>query len=94
LNNKQIFEQEVLPLFEETRKEWLARARRVAFQIGLQQKEVTINDVRAVIPPPEEVDPRVMGAVFVRQDWILLRRERSNRKRCHNRPIGVFTLKR
>lgn len=87
---RDLFETEVLPLFEQHRGDWLQQARLVALNIGARQGEVTINDVRAVIQPPTDVDPRVMGAVFLRRDWVLLRHERSTRSVCHNRPVGVF----
>ena len=90
---KDLFEQTVLPLFEQHRAEWLAEARMVALKLGEQQAEVTINDVREISPPPPDIDPRVMGAVFLRRDWVLIRHERSNRATCHNRPVGVFTRK-
>lgn len=90
---RDLFERQVLPLFEEHRSDWLERARAIARQIGLQRVEVTINDVRAVCPPPAGVDPRVMGAVFMRSEWKLLRHERSTRATCHNRPVGVFSLR-
>lgn len=88
-----LFEQGILPIFEQHRAEWLERARAEARLIGTRQREVTINDVRAVCPPPAGVDPRVMGAVFLRSEWELLRHQRSQRAACHNRPVGVFRLK-
>jgi hypothetical protein len=49
--------------------------------------------VRAICPPPDDVDPRVMGAVFKRSEWELIRHQRSTRSTCHNRPVGVFRLR-
>ena len=91
--SRDTFEQKILPLFEESRREWLERAREVARSLGRQQSEVTVNDVRKIIPPPIGCDPRVMGAVFLRKEWRLLRHERSARQVCHERPVGVFTLR-
>ncbi|MBP0492200.1 hypothetical protein [Roseomonas indoligenes] len=88
-----LFEDTVLPHFEAHRAEWLAQARAHARLLGLGGRTVTINDVRAKCPPPEDVDPRVMGAVFQAKDWELLRHERSSRKTCHSRPVGVFRLR-
>jgi hypothetical protein len=88
------FEDEVLPLFEEHRKEWLAEARDIAFRLGRQQDFVTIDDVRKFIRPPPGKDPRVMGAVFSQRTvWELVTRERSDRRTCHHRPISIWRLK-
>jgi hypothetical protein len=88
-----LFEKDVLPDFEKWRAEWLERARDAAYCLGFTGREVTIDDVRAVCPPPEYTDPRVMGAVFTRKEWECVRYERSTRTTSHNRPVGVFRLK-
>lgn len=86
-----IFDDVVVPLFEATREGWLSAARDVARQIAARHGRVTIDDVRALCPPPEDVDPRVMGAVFrPTKQWACVGYERSKRSTCHNRPIGIF----
>ena len=87
------FEQTVLPLFEEYRENWLAQARAAALRLGQNLPEVCIDDVRKLVPPPEDKDPRVNGAVFERKYWVKLRTERSRRRTCHNRPIAIWRLK-
>lgn len=87
------FEQKILQLFEEYRADWLARAREAARCLGATGRTVTVDDVRAVCPPPDGIDPRVMGAVFRNKDWECLGYERSTRATCHNRPVGVFRLR-
>jgi len=87
-----MFEQAVLPLFEEYRGDWLVEARRVARALGTQGP-VTIDDVRARVPPPSHVDPRVMGAVFTRREWERVGYQSSTRSTCHKRPICLFRLK-
>lgn len=72
---------------------FISEARAAALKLGQEQAEVTIDDVREVVPPPEGVDPRVMGAVFRVESWRLLRHERSRRSDCHHRPVGVWRLK-
>ena len=89
-----LFEQEVLPLFELTREEWLAEARAAARQLAERNTEITIDDVRAICPPPDSFDGRVMGAVFAGKAWECRGYKRSERKTCHGRPIGIFALKR
>lgn len=88
-----MFEQIVLPLFEEHRPDWLSAARAIAAQIGADGRPVTIDDVRDRIPPPSNVDPRVMGAVFTRRDWIKTGYCNSGRSTCHKRPVAVFKLR-
>lgn len=85
-----LFAREALPGFERTRAEFLAKARRVALQLGKKGRAVTINDVRVLCPPPENIDPRIMGAVFRTQDWDRLDYVSTNRRACHGRPVAVF----
>ena len=86
-----MFEQSILPLFETHRAEWLEQARSAAYAIGCKGGTLTINDVRRVCPPPEEFDPRVMGAVFLRSTWRKVGYLSSSR--AHGRPVVVFQLK-
>lgn len=85
-----LFEQQILPLFELSRADWLLEARQVARQLGKTGKEVTIDDVRQLCPPPAGVDPRVNGAVFKRPEWELIRHQPSVRATCHHRLVAVF----
>lgn len=87
---KTTFETDVLPLFEEKRETWLASARALALRLAADGREITIDDVRAHVPPPENADPRVMGAVFKRGAWQCVGYRRSTRPECHGRPVGVF----
>lgn len=88
-----MFEQTILPLFEEHRGDWLTAARSIAAQMGADGRAVTIDDVRDRIKPPANVDPRVMGSVLTRKDWVLIGYQQSTRASCHHRPIGVFKLR-
>lgn len=85
-----VFVQEILPLFDNARAEWLAVARESAYQLG-QRGRVTIDDVRLVCPPPSDVDPRVMGAVFEHAKW-----EKTgyiSSTRGHGRAVAIFSLR-
>jgi hypothetical protein len=75
------------------RDEWIARARDHARRIARERGQVTINDVRMVCPPPEDADPRIMGAVFSRAEFVRVGFQVSYRKPCHGRHIGVFALR-
>ncbi|WP_407531020.1 hypothetical protein [Methylobacterium oryzisoli] len=84
------FESQILPLYEEHRADWLAYARRKAVELGKDGRTVTIDDVRAVAPPPLFLDPRVCGAVFIRSEWEKVGYLNSGRAICHGRPVAVF----
>jgi len=49
--------------------------------------------VRAVCPPPEGADPRIMGSVFLKRDFVRVGFAASKRDACHGRMIGVFLLR-
>ena len=87
------FEQSVLRLFEATRAEWLANARDAAYRLASERGCITIDDVRDACPPPEDVDPRVMGAVFRRSEFQRVAYRQSRRARCHFRTVAVFQLR-
>ena len=69
---------------------WISRARDVARRLAEAQGEITINDVREVCPPPDGADPRIMGSVFLKRDFVRVGFAASSRDACHGRPIGVF----
>ena len=87
-----IFVQEVLPFFEAgaVRKAYLAKARAVAWRLGAKGAFVCVDDVRCVCPPPEDLDPRLMGAIFMGRDWVVVDRLNSHRRMSHNRPVAIF----
>ena len=86
------FTAEVLPDFSRRHAFWLAEAREHAQRIAREKGRVTIDDVRAVCPPPKFSDPRVMGAVFKQPHFTRIGWRCSTRAKCHGRPIGIFTL--
>lgn len=80
---------EALALFEMYRAEFLARARNAALRLYRRVgRPITIDDVRAECPPPGDIDPRVMGAVF--SGWNAVGFTNSRRRTCHGRPIRLF----
>ena len=80
-----------LDLLEETRPEYLARARKAALELLETRETITINDVRAVCPPPKQFDGRVMGAVLTTSDFEGTGEYvKSSRDTCHKRPIQLF----
>ena len=82
-----------LALLEQHRTDYLAVAREAARWLLQERESITVNDVRAICPPPKEYDPRVMGALFRTKDFEPTGEfVRSNRNTCHNRPIQRFRL--
>jgi hypothetical protein len=82
-----------LDLLETHRPDYLALARDAARKLLADRPAITINDVRDICPPPRDIDPRVMGAVFRHADFeptgeFVL----SSRTTCHRRPIQKFKL--
>jgi hypothetical protein len=69
---------------------WLSVARDAARRLAAEQGNITINDVRAVCPPPDGADPRIMGGVFLTRDFERVGFAASSRDACHGRTIGVF----
>jgi hypothetical protein len=92
-DSQSIFPCEILPLFEAARGDWISRARDAARRLAQAQGEITINDVRALCPPPEGADPRIMGSVFLKRDFERVGFKPSTRDACHGRMIGVFRLR-
>lgn len=80
-------------LLEAARGEWLDRARAMARQIAIKRGVVTSDDLWKACPPPAEVDPRVMGAVFQKEEFTQVGYVKSKRTACHKRPIGQWVLK-
>lgn len=80
-------------LLETHRPDYLSAARDAARKLLSERQSITINDVRDICPPPSDIDPRVMGAVFRHADFeatgeFVL----SSRTTCHRRPIQKFRL--
>lgn len=93
-----VFSTEILPSLERKYEDYIAKARRVARELGKGGREVTIDDVRAACPPPPEMEPRALGAIFrstIKGEgrvWTNVGHRISARKTCHNRPIAVWRL--
>jgi len=82
---------DALRILEDSRKSYLMDARGIAEEIARNgDGTCTVNNVRERCPPPEELDGRVMGAIFSTSDWEHLGYERSDRAACHKRPISRF----
>lgn len=80
-------------LFETNRREFLELARWVAIKIAKRQGNVTIDDVRAEVKVPLNLDGRVLGAVFNSPEFEKVGYTTTKVKTSHGRPIAVFHLK-
>lgn len=85
--------EQALDMFEEHRSDWLSQARLVAAELGRHGALITVNMVRQRCPPPADIDPRVMGAIFRAPVWVAAGFVQSNRKTCHARPIRQFRMR-
>ena len=82
---------EALALLEATRKTYLIEARVAAVKVAIDlRRPITVNDVRKIAPPPEEIDGRVMGSVFKGKDSPFEPVGYTASERAHARPIMRF----
>lgn len=86
------FDQEVLPLFEESNAELVAKLRKTALELAARNPEgITADDIHEVCPIPPGVDPRIMGSAFQKQDgWVKAGWMASRRKSTHGRPVRIW----
>lgn len=85
--------QEALNLFEANRKEFLEYARWVGKRIAEKKGNVTIDDIRAEISVPLNLDGRVLGAVFNTPDFERVGYSTTKVKSSHGRVVSVWHLK-
>jgi len=85
--------EQALIILENTRSEFLQTARQIARTVYAIKGHVTIDDIRERIEIPENIDGRVMGAVFNRSEWKSIGFTKTKIKTSHSRPISVFVMK-
>jgi hypothetical protein len=88
-----IFDDQVLPRFETRHGGWITHARACARAIVAEKGQATIDEVRELCPPPDGADPRIMGTVFQKGEFVRVGFAVSARRSCHGRMIGVFRLR-
>lgn len=82
---------DALDALEVARADYLSKARLAILEATTVGQIITIDDVRALCPPPDCIDPRVMGGVLRdRKTWEPVGYTNSRRRTCHKRPIGRF----
>jgi hypothetical protein len=73
---------------------YLAKARAAAEKLyRARGTPISVDDVRVFCPPPANLDPRIMGAIFQRTVWRRAGYVASVRDTCHHRPIAAFELR-
>lgn len=79
---------------EQTKKHYIYAARGLAVRICRERGEVTINDIRQQLPPPEDMHPSVLGAVLRDRRFIHTGRYTSAKHTAsHARKVGIYQLK-
>lgn len=85
-----------LNLLRVRRADLIRRCTVAALRVALERGEVVADDVRAAVPIPPGVSPKLVGYVFRDlEDARILRRVRfrnSTRPASHARPLSVWAL--
>lgn len=82
-----------LEMFEFYRAGYVRVARTWAEHILGQRGEVSADDIHEAYPVPQDIDPRVMGAVLNKRRFRFLRYQQSRRRENHGRVIAVWGRK-
>lgn len=84
----------VLDDLEKRRWAYITKARRFAADFARRWGVVSINDVRDGCPPPADVPPAALGAVFKERDvWVAVSFTLANHPAAHARVVRVYKLK-
>ena len=81
-----------LDAHEQNYIEWMQRARLSAIAVAQQRGTVTINDVWAICPPPEGVNPSAMGAVFRGEVFVACGYTKAKKVSAHARIVRIYKL--
>lgn len=85
-----------LSLLRVRRADLIRQCTAAAIRVALERGEVCADDVRAVVPIPADISPKLVGVVFRDMaDAGILRRagyRPSTRPTAHARPLSVWTL--
>jgi hypothetical protein len=79
---------------ERTKAAYLYLARRLAVKIAHETGQVTINEVRKQLPPPDGMHPSVLGAVFRNKMFEHTGRyTTADHVASHARKVGIYKVK-
>tara|TARA_B100000287_G_scaffold216098_1_gene203902 strand:- start:3859 stop:4248 length:390 start_codon:yes stop_codon:yes gene_type:complete len=76
------------------RYSWIEEARVVAKRIAQNNGEVTIEDVLAELPLPDDCDARIVGGVFKHPSFVRTGNRVLRAKDRRYKTVGVFALAR
>jgi len=82
-----------LALFAVRDAEFLRRCRELAVLLAKQDGQVSINEVRSYLVPPDGVSPSVFGAVFRDRRFKPVGYTQATHPEAHARAIRVYALK-
>jgi hypothetical protein len=82
--------QQAFNLFAQKRKEFLDFARWEAIRIWKQKGNITVDDVRAEVSTPTNINPVCWGALFNSSDWECVGYVKTTRQQAHGRPVGCW----
>jgi hypothetical protein len=83
----------VLAELEQRRASYVNKARAFAVDFARRWGVVSINDVRNGCPPPADVPPAALGAVFKQRIWTVVSFTQANHPAAHARIVRVYKLK-
>jgi hypothetical protein len=83
----------VMAAFEARAMEFLDQARTFAAHRARLAGAVSINDVRACVPVPQDIHPNVLGAVFRTNQFQPIGWEQAVHRSAHARAVRVYKLK-
>lgn len=72
--------------------DWVKDAREAAVRIAARSGQVCSDDIHTACPPPADLHPNAMGAVFNTKRLHLIGYKKSARKSGHSRRIGIYQL--
>lgn len=81
-----------LDLFQARDAEFLKRCRTLAVAVCQQQGTVSINDIRAQVTLPAEMNPSVLGAVFKDKRFQVVGYTEATHPQAHARVVRVYQL--
>jgi len=83
-------------LLRARRREIIRRCTAAAINVAFERAEVCADDVRALVPIPPDISPKLMGAVFadLADEGIVrfVEYRKSRRPIAHARPLSVWRL--
>lgn len=82
--------QQAMDLFEQKRHEFLQLARWEAVRIWKRKGNITVDDVRAEVSTPSDINPVCWGALFNSSDWECVGYVKTTRQQAHGRPVGCW----